>query len=147
MIQYEDVPVPNRSPDEMGTAELVRAAYAQVSTLVRDEIALAKLELAEKGKKAGIGAGLFGAAGAFAFYGLGTLIATAVLALSLAWPAWLAALTVAIVLFVLAGIAALIGKKRVEAASPPFPTEATHGISADLETMRNAVQARGNREQ
>src|SRR5690606_27060749 len=71
MIQYEDVPVPNRSPDEMGTAELVRAAYAQVSTLVRDEIALAKLELAGKGTEAGIGAGVVRAAGTCGFSRLG----------------------------------------------------------------------------
>jgi uncharacterized membrane protein YqjE len=135
-----------KEPAELSTPELVRRAYAQVSTLVRDEVALAKAELAVKAKRAGAGAGLFGAAGMLAFFGVGALVTTAILALSLVWPAWLAALTVAVVLFAIAGVAVLIGRGRINAASPVYPTEAAQGISADLEAVKTAVQERGHRD-
>lgn len=131
---------------ELSTAELVRRAYGQVSTLVRDEVALARVELTEKSKKAGVGAGFFGAAGVLAFYATGCLIATAIIALSLAWPDWLAALAVGVVLFLIAGIAALLGKRRINAATPPYPTEAAQGLSADLDAVKTAVQERSHRE-
>src|SRR5690348_18358250 len=99
--------------EESSTGELVRRMSEQVSTLVRDELALARIELVEKGKRAGIGVGLFGGAGMFAWYGLGALIVTAILALALALPAWLAALIVAVVLFAVAGALALVGQKEV----------------------------------
>ena len=114
--------------------------------LVRDEIALAKAELAEKARTAGMGAGLFGAAGLFAFFGVGVLITTAILALSLVWPAWLAALTVGVVLFLLAGLAAMIGRRRLNAATPVYPTEAAQGLSADIDAVRTAVHDRGRRD-
>jgi uncharacterized membrane protein YqjE len=132
-----------REPAQLSTTELVRRAYAQLSTLVRDEIALAKMELAEKAKQAGVGAGLFGAAGFLAFFGVAALVTTAILALSLVWPAWLAALTVAVVLFVVAGIVALIGRRRLNAATPVYPTEAAGGLSADIDAVRTAVHERG----
>src|SRR3954447_9247497 len=83
---------------------LVHDMTQQMSTLVRDEMRLAQAEMTEKGKKAGIGIGLFSAAGLLAFFGLATVIATVVLALALVMPAWLAALIVAVVLFAAAGV-------------------------------------------
>src|SRR3954466_14413768 len=77
---------------EQSTAELVQRASEQVSRLVRDEIALAKAELAEKGKHAGIGIGLFGTSGVFALYGVGAAIATLIIVFDLFLPLWLAAL-------------------------------------------------------
>src|SRR5262249_22749747 len=85
------------------TGELVRSLSTQVSTLVRQELELAKVELTAKGKQAGIGAGMFGGAGLFALYGVGALIATAILVMDLIVAAWLAALIVAAVLFAVAG--------------------------------------------
>jgi nitrate/nitrite transporter NarK len=122
------------------TGDLVRQLSEQVSTLVRDELALARLELVEKGKRAGIGVGLFGGAGMFAWYGFGALIATAILALALAMPAWLAALIVAVVLFAVAGVLALLGKKEVSQATPPMPTEAVASTKADVQTIKAAVE-------
>jgi hypothetical protein len=122
------------------TGDLVRQLSEQVSTLVRDELALARLELVEKGKRAGIGVGLFGGAGMFAWYGFGALIATAILALALAMPAWLAALIVAVVLFAVAGVLALVGKKEVSQAAPPMPTEAVASTKADVQTIKAAVE-------
>src|SRR3712207_4660756 len=113
-----------RPAAEPSTSELVQRASEQISRLVRDELTLAKAELTEKGKHAGIGVGLFGGGGVLALYGLGVLIATAILALDIVMPAWLAALIVGVVLFAAAGILALVGKKQVKQAVPPMPTAA-----------------------
>ena len=94
--------------------ELVQQLSTQTATLVRKEIRLAQLELQEKGKHAGIGIGMFGGGGLVALYGLGALIAAAILGLSTAVAGWLAALIVAVVLFVVAGVLALTGKKQVD---------------------------------
>src|SRR5687768_4048389 len=95
------------STSDASAAELVSRLSADGSQLVRDEIALAKLELGEKAKKAGVGAGFFGAAGMLAAYAFGVLLAAAVLALALVMPAWAAALIVAVLLLAGAGVAAL----------------------------------------
>src|SRR4051794_38177516 len=76
-------------------ADLVRDLSTQVTTLVRQELELARVELAAKGKEAGIGAGMFGGAGVLALYGGGALVAGAIIALSTAVAAWLAAVIVA----------------------------------------------------
>src|SRR5881397_3410027 len=83
---------------EASVAELVKQLSEQTSRLARQEVELAKAELAEKGKRAGVGAGMFGGAGVFGFYALGALVATAILALATAVDAWLAALIVSVVL-------------------------------------------------
>src|SRR5437762_13271901 len=83
---------------EASIAELVKQLSEQTSRLARQEVELAKAELAVKGKRAGIGAGMFGGAGIFGFYALGALTATAILALATAVAAWLAALIVTAVL-------------------------------------------------
>jgi uncharacterized membrane protein YqjE len=122
------------------TSDLVSQAAAQVSTLVRDELALAKVELAEKGKRAGLGGGLFGGAAALGLYGLGLLLALAVVLLDLAWPLWLALLVVLIVVLAAAGIAALMGKKKLQAATPPIPSQAIDSTQADVRTVKTAVR-------
>lgn len=115
---------------------LVHDLTEQVPQLIRSEIHLAQAELTEKGKRAGIGIGAFSAAGLVAFFGLATLIATAVLALALVLPAWLAALIVAVALFVVAGIAALFGKKKVDSATPLKPERAMSGVQEDIATVK-----------
>ena len=77
--------------------------------------------MTEKGKRAGMGIGMFGGAGLVALYGVGALVATVILALALAMPAWVAALIVAVVLFAVAGVLALIGKSKVAEAHPRRP--------------------------
>jgi uncharacterized membrane protein YqjE len=121
---------------EPSTGELVSQLSQQMSQLVRDELRLAQLEMAEKGKRAGLGVGLFGGAGLIALYGLGCMIAAAVLGLATGIPAWAAALIVGAVLFVIAGIASLIGKKEMKQATPPVPTEAVQGIQQDARTLK-----------
>src|SRR3954454_22179833 len=100
-------------PANASTGELIGQLTDQLSRLVRDEARLAQAEVSQKAKKLGVGAGLFGGAGLFAFFGLAVLIAAAVLALDLVLPAWLAAVIVAVVLFAVAGVLALVGKKDV----------------------------------
>src|SRR5690242_9264783 len=107
--------------DDRSTAELVKLASEQISRLIRDELKLAQAELAEKGKRAGIGAGLFGGAGAVALYGVGALIATTIILLDLALPLWAAALIVTGALFLVAAVLALIGRGQVRKATPPVP--------------------------
>ena len=97
---------------------LVHDMTQQMSTLVRDEIRLAQAEMTQKGKKAGVGAGLFGGAGLVALYGVAALLATVILALALVMPAWLAALIVTVVLFAVAGVLAMKGKSNVSQATP-----------------------------
>jgi uncharacterized membrane protein YqjE len=115
---------------------LVHDLSEQMSTLVRDEMRLAQAELAEKGKRAGIGVGMFGAAGMLAFFGTAVLITTVILALALVWPAWLAALVVGVVILALAGTVAMAGKKNVSRATPPKPEEAIEGLKEDVETVK-----------
>jgi uncharacterized membrane protein YqjE len=120
------------------TGELVSRLSRDVSQLVRDELRLAQLEVSGKAKKAGVGAGMLGAAGILALYGLGVLIATAILALALAVDAWLAALIVGVVLLAAAGVAALLGKKRVTEAAPPVPERAVENIKRDVDAVKHA---------
>ncbi|GLI03748.1 hypothetical protein Pa4123_90280 [Phytohabitans aurantiacus] len=125
---------------EQSTGELVQRASEQISRLVRDELALAKAELAEKGKHAGLGIGLFGGGGALAFYGLGALVATGILLLDLVLPAWAAALIVTVVLFVMAGVLALVGRRQVKQAVPPTPSAAAMSVRADVDAVTSAIK-------
>jgi hypothetical protein len=100
---------------------------------------MAQVEVTAKAKRLGIGAGLFGGAGLVAFFGLATLITTAILALALVLPGWLAALIVTVVLFAIAGVLALLGKKDVQQASPPVPTQAIAGVQADIATVKEGI--------
>lgn len=115
---------------------LVHDLSTQIPELVRSELRLAQAELAEKGKRAGLGAGLLGAAGVTALYGVAVLLAAVVLALTLVLPAWAAALVVALVLLAAAGVLALRGKGQVEQATPPAPERAIAGIKEDVETVK-----------
>lgn len=132
-----------RQTDEPTVGALVDQLSEQTSRLVRDEIRLATAELQQKGKAAGIGAGLFSGAALFGYLGLATLIACAILALALVVPAWLSALIVAVVLFVVAGIAALMGRKKVQQATPAQPTRAMDSVKRDVEEVSSA--GKGNR--
>jgi hypothetical protein len=130
----------SRPVNEQSTAELIHRATEQVSTLIRDELALARAELTEKGKRAGIGVGLFGGGGALAAYGLGALVAAAIMLLALVIPAWLSALIVAVALFAVAGVLALIGRKQVRRAVPPVPSAAADSVRADVDAVTAAVK-------
>jgi hypothetical protein len=124
-------------------AALLRDLSEQTSTLVRKELELARLEMAEKGKRAGIGVGMFGGAGLVGLYALGAVIAAAILALATAITPWLAALVVAAVCGAIAGGLALMGKSKVSQATPPVPEQAAESVKADVRwTKSKAEEAR-----
>ena len=128
---------------DASAAELVKQLTEQTSRLVRQEVELAKVELSEKGKRAGVGAGMFGAAGLFGLYALGALTAAAIAALSTAVATWLAALIVAAVWGAIAGVMALTGKKKVQQATPPVPEDAVESVKEDVQwTKARAQQGR-----
>ncbi len=116
---------------------LVHDLSQQLPELIRSELRLAQAEVAEKGKRAGLGIGLFSGAGLLAFFGFGTLVATAVIALSNALPAWLSGVIVAVVLFAAAGIVAVLGKGQVQQATPPRPERAIEGLKEDVATVKS----------
>jgi uncharacterized membrane protein YqjE len=126
---------PTQTSDETLGA-LVHRLSEQIPELVRSEMRLAQAELTQKGKRAGLGLGMFSVAGVLALLGVATLVATAVLALDLALPAWLAALLVAVALLAAAAAAALAGKKEVEQATPPVPERAVAGVKEDVATIK-----------
>ena len=124
-------------------AALLRDLSEQTSTLVRKELELARLEMTEKGKRAGIGVGMFGGAGLVGLYALGALIAAAILALATAITPWLAALVIAAVCGAIAGGLALVGKSKVSQATPPLPEQATESVKEDVRwTKAKAEEAR-----
>jgi uncharacterized membrane protein YqjE len=127
--------------DEQSTAELLRRLSEQTTELARKEIELAKLELQEKGRKAGIGAGLFGGAGALGFYALGAFTAFLILVLATAMAAWLAALIVTVMYGAIAGVLALQGKTKVQEATPPVPEQAVETTKEDVEWVKTRAKA------
>ena len=131
---------PPPTTEDASTGRLIGQLTEQVSRLVRDEARLAQAEMTQKAKRLGVGAGLFGGAGLVGFLGLCVLVATAVLALDVVLPAWLAALIVAVVLFAVAGVLALIGKKDVQQGTPPVPTEAIASTKADIATVKESAR-------
>jgi len=130
---------------DRSTAELVKTAAEQISTLVRDELKLAQLELAEKGKRAGVGVGMFGGAGVVALYGVGALLAAAIIGLAAVVPAWLAALIVGVALFAVAGVLAVLGRGQVRQAVPAMPERTVASLKADIDTIQNSVKHGGHR--
>jgi uncharacterized membrane protein YqjE len=128
------------TPGELSVPELMRQLSDQTATLVRQELELAKAELAVKGKRAGVGAGMFGAAGVFGLYALGALTATVILALSLAMKGWLAALIVTVVYGAIAGVLALAGKSNVSKGVPPVPEQTVETVREDVQVAKQRAK-------
>ena len=129
--RLEDRPLP----------ELMKTLADQTTTLVRQEIDLAKAEFSEKGKKAGMGAGMFGGAGVIGFLALAALTAGAILALATAVPDWLAAVIVGVVYAAIAGVLALSGKNKVQEAGPPVPEQTVESVKEDVEWAKTQKQS------
>ena len=121
---------------EHSTGELVKMMTEQMSVLIRDELKLAQLEMADKGKQVALGAGTFGASGIVAFYGVGCLLACVIIAISGVVAAWLAALIVGVALLAAAGGAALLGRQSMRRATPPVPGQAVADVNAVVEVVR-----------
>ncbi len=136
--ESEDSPMSDRP-----IAELLKQLSDQTVTLVRQELDLAKAELGVKGKKAGLGAGMFGGAGVLGLYAVGALTACLILALSTAMDGWLAALIIAVVYGAIAGGLALTGKNKVQEGVPPVPEQTVESVKEDVEwTKQRAKEGR-----
>lgn len=125
--------------DQASTGELLARLSEQLSTLVRDEAALAVVEVKTKARAAGLGVGVLAGAGLFGFLGMCTFVACAVIALALVWPAWLAALVVGAALVVVAGGLGTFAVLKLRKGVPPVPKETVANVKDDAEIIRRAV--------
>jgi uncharacterized membrane protein YqjE len=121
--------------------ELLRDLSNQMTTLVHQEVELAKAELGEKGKRIGEGAGLVGGAAVVAVIGLGVLAAAAVAGLATVLATWLSALIVGAVLLGAAGIVALGGKRQISRGSPPVPVQAIDSTKEDVAWLKTQARS------
>jgi uncharacterized membrane protein YqjE len=120
--------------------DLVKQLSEQTATLVRKELELAKVELTVKGKRAGVGAGMFGGAGLMGLFAFGALTAMLILLLATAVAPWLAALIVAAVYGAIAGVLALQGKSKVRAGTPPVPEQAIDSTKEDVAWVKTRAK-------
>ena len=125
-------PPPDEDMRDRSIGELVKTLADQTSTLVRQEIELAKAEVTQKGKQAGKGAGLLAGAAVLGLLAAGTLVAFLVMLLDGALPNWLSALIVGLVLAAIAAALAISGRNKVRQATPPAPQT--------METLKEDVQ-------
>ena len=125
---------------EQPVGDLLKRLSEETSTLVKQELALARAEMTEQGKRAGTGAGMLGGAGVAGLLTLGALSATLIGVLDTAMAFWLAALIVTVVLFAIAGVLALLGKSRVEKAAPPVPEQTIETVKADVAEAKTRAQ-------
>lgn len=125
------------SPADLSTGQLMSQLSEQTSRLVRSELQLAQVELKDSARHAGLGVGLFSVAGVLAWFGLGALIGTAIIALDLVLPLWAAASIVTLLLFVAAGIAALVGKSQVQQVAPT-PERAVENVRLDVQEVKES---------
>jgi uncharacterized membrane protein YqjE len=126
---------------ERPVGELLKQLSEETTTLVRKELELAKAEVSEKGKKAGVGAGMFGGAGVAGFLGLGALTAALIVALDGAMALWLAALIVGLIWLAVAGVLALQGRNKVQEATPPVPEQATESVKEDVQWAKTRAKS------
>jgi uncharacterized membrane protein YqjE len=134
----------DRKQDELRDqpiGELLKQLSEETTTLVRQELDLAKAEMAQKGKQAGIGAGMFGGAGVGALLGLAALTAAAIAALDSAMALWLAAVIVGLLWLAVAGVLALQGKRKVQAATPPVPQQTQESVKEDVEWAKTRARS------
>ena len=135
-------PAPEReTARDLSTRDLVQDLSRQTSTLIRQEMRLAQAELTEKGRHAGKGAGMFGGAGLVALYGVGALVAAAILGLATVIEPWIAAAAIGVVLLLVAGILALTGKKEIDEMGPPKPEQTIESVQRDVETVKERARS------
>ena len=121
--------------------DLLKQLSQQTSTLVRQELELAKAEATEKGKAAGVGAGMLAGAAVVALLVLGSLTATAIALLGTAMATWLAALIVTVVWAAIAGVLAVVGRARLKAATPPIPEKTIETVKEDVEWAKTQAKS------
>src|SRR5208283_2383452 len=128
---------PRRGMQEADAVSECRAE--QIGRLARDEVRLPQLEIMCAGKRVGLGIGMFSGGGLLALYGLGCLLAAAIIGLAAAVAAWLAALIIGAGLLAAAGIAALAGRAELRKATTPSPDGAVDSVRADVEEIKESA--------
>jgi MFS family permease len=128
---------------ERPIGELLKQLSEETTRLVRQELDLAKAEVAEKGQQAGKGVGMFGGAGVMGLLALGALTAFFILLLDGAMPNWAAALIVAAVYGAIAGVLALQGRNKVRQATPPIPEQTLETVKEDVQWAKTRTQSAG----
>ena len=128
-------------PRDQSIGGLVKDLATETSTLVRQEIDLAKAEMAERGKRAGKGAAILGAAALVGLLAAGALTASLIAALDLAMPTWLAALVVTLVFGAIAAVLALTGRKQIQEAAPPVPEQAIDSVKEDVQWAKTRTRS------
>ncbi len=126
---------------ERPVGELLKELSTQTSTLVRQELELAKAEMAEKGKQAGIGAGMFGGAGLLGVFALAALTTAVIAAIATATDLWVAALIVAVVYAVGAAVLGLAGRNKTREAVPPAPEQAIESTKEDVQWAKTRMRS------
>jgi Putative Actinobacterial Holin-X, holin superfamily III len=122
-------------------SELVKDLASETSTLVRQEIDLAKAEMTDRGKRAGKGVGMLAAGAVVALLAFGALTAGLIAALDLAMPTWLAALIVTVVYGAIAAVLVQIGRKQVQEAAPPVPEETIESVKEDVQWAKTRTRS------
>ena len=130
----------NGQPDRP-VGELMSELAEQTSSLVRQELALARAELTQKGRNAGVGAGLIGGGGGLALFAFGALTAAVILLLNEVMAAWVAAALVAVVYAAVAAVLALRGKQRIEESTPPVPEQTVETLKEDVEWAKTQIRS------
>jgi uncharacterized membrane protein YqjE len=127
---------------DRGLGELVKDLASQTSTLVRQEIKLAQVEVTQRGKLAGKGAGLMAGAGVAALLGLGALTTVLIVALDGAATLWLAALIVTVLWLAIAAVLAMTGKKALQSSAPPAP-QTVETVKEDIQWAKTQTGSAG----
>ncbi|EPD91098.1 phage holin family protein [Streptomyces albus] len=135
-VSPDGAPHHRHRPSDESVGHLVQQASGQITQLVRQELRLAQAEMQQKGKRFGLGGGMFGGAGVFGFVALQALAATAIVVLDLVLPLWLAALVVTGLLAVVAGLLAVVGKKEISKATPAAPQRTVESVKADVAEVK-----------
>jgi uncharacterized membrane protein YqjE len=128
-------------PRDQSIGELVKDLASEASTLVRQEIDLAKAEMTDRGRRAGKGAGMLGAAAFVGLLAAGALTACLIAALDRAMATWLAALVVTVVLAAIAGALAMTGRKQIREAAPPVPEQAIDSVKEDVQWAKTRTRS------
>lgn len=122
-------------------SELLKDLATETSTLVRQEIDLAKAEMTDRGKRAGRGAGMLAAGAVAALLALGALTAGFIAALDLVMPTWLAALIVTAIHGVIASVLVQTGRKQVQEAAPPVPEDTIESVKEDVQWAKTRTRS------
>ncbi|MER7950408.1 phage holin family protein [Streptomyces sp. NPDC096079] len=130
-----------RDPDhtEAPVGDLVSRASQQIAELVRAELRLGRAEMSRKGRRYGIGGGLFGGAGLLGLLAAQALVVALIAALALVLPLWAAGLVAAALLAAVAAVTAGVGKKEIAKAGAPVPEQAIDGVKADVAEIKEAA--------